>query len=1026
MDDFEQAVRVVFAQGPSIAPSVREQATGYCDAIKSRPDSWRFCWEQFLQKECLEVKFWCLQVVHQKIPTTPPAERQELRGKVLSWLRDVAPSKQEEVVVRNKLALVYVGLLKWDYLAGWSSGWRDLLSMLEKGPNLVDMFLRVLVTFDQEVVSDEVPRTAEDRQHSQLIKHAMREADVMHLAESWYMILGTFRQTAPQLVVDCLKAISIYIVWVEILTVANEKFLGAITGLIGEAGPPAMEACDCLAAVLAKKMPAGKKVQMLGQLQILRLLDGCMHRGSCDLQLLEKEATLFNAVGEVVLEAYQDLRVQNDAESAALAQAAWENLKRLMDFIFWFFSHQEYQIAGSVEPFLTAFFVKVKAFVVGGGDGEAGKIGSGSSEPGPCHVVGLDQMRPILTETLKLIIQRIAYPDWFQHNDPTYEDDDRHIAFLDFRRSLTKIYKRIFLVDEQLGFQFVQASVAQLTQSCASVRPMEAEAVLYLYKEAGEIVKDVGQHLQAMGPLGTCFVQLVDCEGLVRADHWAVQLGLIELYVRYGRIFALHKELFPRYGQRVVEAFVGSQGIRASEPCVVARSCFMFPRFLKLAKTQIVPFTEQIYNALKDLLVVQYIPSTLLPKSLDGSVAKVVVKGALKADDQAGLFEAVASLVAIMPPEQLRLALQMLLKGPADNLTEVLNAPPTRIAADILGFASWAARSIEAIATISKAFSVQNACASSDWEAILAVVARILERFVGQPTREMGLWRAALFLCRRMVEVLVDPFLIALETLLPLLYSIVDQADLTELTIFAHHIVCQYQRKTQPLLQKWLHVIFLRPYDVWKQMPEDSVQLKREKLELGCALLQLVKEAAQRCPGALLEPMLLQAQGQSQGGGASGHGQGLICFLLQGLADPQELRALFLAASAWSAMLEAATSEVATREAIVTALPLAQLQQRLLWCVARMDYGDAQAQKVLAEAAAILRSIAIAHRAAPQPLQQQAMEALQQALVGALPGLRSDLAPRRLCEGLSQDASIKDLRAALQQCAADWRRDCGG
>ena len=37
--------------------------------------------------------------------------------------------------------------------------------------------------------------------------------------------------------------------------------IGAICGLIAEAGPPATEACDCLAAVLSKKMPAGKKVQ---------------------------------------------------------------------------------------------------------------------------------------------------------------------------------------------------------------------------------------------------------------------------------------------------------------------------------------------------------------------------------------------------------------------------------------------------------------------------------------------------------------------------------------------------------------------------------------------------------------------------------------------------------------------------------------------------------------------------------------------------------------------------------------------
>jgi len=819
----------------------------------------------------------------------------------------------------------------------------------------------------------------------------------------------SFRQTAPQLVVDCLKVISIYIVWVEILAVANDRFLSAICSLLSEGGPTATEACECLGAVLGKKMPAGKKVQMLEQLQILRRLEGCVHRHSTDLPLVEKEATLFNGVGEVALEAYVDLRVQVDADSAACAQAAWEFLKALMPFIFWFFSHQEYQIADSVEPFLTQLFVRLKAFVAGA---EAEAI---PDQQGPNHIVSLEQARPILMQTLQLIIQRIAFPDWFQHHDPRYEDDERHIAFVEFRRSLTKIYKRIFLVDEQLGFQFVQASIAQLVQRLSSVRPMEVEAVLYLYKEAGEIVKDVAQHLQLSGPLATCFVQLCDCEALVGSDHWAIQLGLIELYVRYGRIFAIHPELFTRYGQRLLEAFVGRQGIRASDPRVVTRACSMFSRFLKLAKKQIVPFTVQIYNALKDLMVVQYIPSSLVPVQVDGTIPTVVIKGAVKPDDQACLYEAIASLIATLPPEQMRPSLQMLLKAPADNLAEILGAAPARIATDAHGYAYWAARSIEAIATVSKAFTVQHACTAPDWEEGLVAVGRILERFAGQCSREVGLWRAALFLCRRMVEVLGDQFLGPLDALLPLLYTSSDQADLTELTIFAHHVVCQYHGKTQPLLQKWLEVLFLRPYDVWKQMPEESEQFKREKLELGCALLQLLKEAGQRCSPVLLEPMLLQGGGRL--------GQDLSSFLLQGLTDPMELRALFLAASTWSALLELAVSSPKTHEALMS-LPLAPLMRQLLWSIVRTDFGDAQSQKALGEVASILRNLT-SPRLLPQGIQQQAMEGLQHALVGALPGLRSDLAPRRLCEALSQDSSLKDIRAILQQCAADWRRDCG-
>jgi len=656
-----------------------------------------------------------------------------------------------------------------------------------------------------------------------------------------------------------------------------------------------------------------------------------------------------------------------------------------------------------VEPYLTEFFVKVKSFVLGP---------KGDMEASPCHAVSLEQVRPILMQTLQLIIQRAAYPPWFQHNDPSFEDDEQHVAFVEFRKNLTKIYKRIFLIDEQLGFQFVQASIAQLTQNLAGVQPMEVDAVLYLFKEAGETVKQLEQHLQAKGPLAGCFMQLLECETLINADHWAVQLALMEIYVKYGKVLAIHSQtLFPRYGQRVLQALLSTGGVRSSHAFVASRACFMFGRFIKLVKTQAAALLTQIHEALQDLLIVQYVPSALLPVQAEVPLTKVAIKGALKADDQANLFEALASLITASQPEELNAKLQMLLKGPAQNLSDILSgAASSRTGNDAAGCAGWAGRSIEAIATVSKAFNVSHNTTAPAWEQVLMVVARILEKFANHLSNEIGLWRAALFLCRRMVEVLGDRFLGALDMLLPLLYATNDKADLTELTIFSHHLVCQYQQKTQPHLQKWLHQTFLRPFAVWQHMPEQSDQLKREKLELGNAMLQLLKEAAQRCPSAVLEPMV-----------SSRHGQEMTGFLLVGLQDARELKALLYASAAWAAVLQLACS---SPEATAMAnLPVAQLLQRLLWSVARMDYNDVQSQKVLGEAASILRSVMGSSQSQAQL--QQAKEMFQQALVGALPGIRSETGPRQLCEVLSQGAPVKDVRAALQQCALQWRHEGG-
>ena len=56
---------------------------------------WRLCWHTFLNKENLQLKFWCLRVISLATPKLPAGERLELRSALLAWWLDVALSKQE-------------------------------------------------------------------------------------------------------------------------------------------------------------------------------------------------------------------------------------------------------------------------------------------------------------------------------------------------------------------------------------------------------------------------------------------------------------------------------------------------------------------------------------------------------------------------------------------------------------------------------------------------------------------------------------------------------------------------------------------------------------------------------------------------------------------------------------------------------------------------------------------------------------------------------------------------------------------
>jgi hypothetical protein len=248
------------------------------------------------------------------------------------------------------------------------------------------------------------------------------------------------------------------------------------------------------------------------------------------------------------------------------------------------------------------------------------------------------------------------------------------------------------------------------------------------------------------------------------------------------------------------------------------------------------------------------------------------------------------------------------------------------------------------------------------------------------------------------------------------LYTSADQAGLAELCIFTQYVLCQLKQKSQPLLAKRLPMWLGCPFGVWKDLPEDSEELRREKRELASRLLELMKECGQRCPLVLLETLALE-------NGNSNHGQQVIQLLLLSLQDPAEIQCFFFATATWSGLLETAIGDPSMQN-VLASLPLTQLLHQMLWSTARMDFKDALGQKALAEVACVLRCLTSA-RLLPRGSQQHALEALQQALIGALPGLRTDDAPRKLFEALSQDCSLKEIRGVLQQCVFDWRRDCG-
>lgn len=103
----------------------------------------------------------------------------------------------DKIFIRNKAAQLFALVFVCDYPKRWPSFFTDLLQTLSLGPRAVDLYLRVLLAIDSEVVDREIVHSKEEADRNTLIKDHMRDTCVEALVDSWYHILVRYACLVP-------------------------------------------------------------------------------------------------------------------------------------------------------------------------------------------------------------------------------------------------------------------------------------------------------------------------------------------------------------------------------------------------------------------------------------------------------------------------------------------------------------------------------------------------------------------------------------------------------------------------------------------------------------------------------------------------------------------------------------------------------------------------------------------------------------------------------------------------------------
>ncbi|PSC72015.1 exportin-T isoform X1 [Micractinium conductrix] len=609
MDDFEKAILLSFDQSGDVGAGIKAQAEAYLAAARASPDAWRICLDRFQSSGYAEVRFWCAQALTalaaQQQPPLPPQARGQLKAALLASGTGAAGGPPLPGFLKNKVAQAIVALAGREYPDEWPSFFQDLLGTLGAGPPAVDLFCRILAAVDQDIISLELPRSAEEAKQSMHFKDSMRERALGDIADAWCALLAAYTAPAPDTAAAVLETVQRYVHWIDIGLVANDRFVPLLFGALAAPQEGLRgAAADVLTEIVSKRMEATPKltlIQQLGVVPVCARWQAGLPAVDEEPELAVKYSRLLAALATEVLEAWK--KVENsvlsmaavglavDAEAAADAQSACATASALLDALFPAVlaalraGHDE--VAAAVVPFLLSFVGRLRAL---------------QKRAGPDGVLPPGQAAHV-----PAILEALAACARFPQDSAAYEvaaasatervaAEEEESAMADRRQDLFTLFRNAANLARPEAYRFVGGLLGAALSGGGggSASWQDVEVSVTLLYQLGEGAPE-GDMRPGSGVLAQLAAGVMQAESPA-SKHRLVALALLETYVRYSRVLAAGGgAALPA----VVARFLDEHGMGHSSEAVSKRAAYLFCRLAKQLRANLRPLLPDILQRLQ-------------------------------------------------------------------------------------------------------------------------------------------------------------------------------------------------------------------------------------------------------------------------------------------------------------------------------------------------------------------------------------------------------------------------------------------
>lgn len=575
MDDLEKAILIIFDESGTVTSVLKSQALAFCQQIKDSPSICSICIERLCFSKLVQVQFWCLQCLHEVLRVRYAGMSTEEKSFVRKSVFSMACYDNANSVkvldgppyVKNKLAQILVTLIYFEYPSVWSSVFLDFIPNLSKGGVVIDMFCRLLNALDDELISQDYPRTPEEGAVSVTIKDAMRQQCVGQIVHAWYDIVCLYKNSDSVLCAFVLDTMRRYISWIDIGLIANNTFLPLLFELMLAEGLPDQLRCaasGCVLAVVSKRMDSQAKLTLLQNLQMSRVFG--LVAGDGDSEFVSGLASLLTGYASELLDCLKHLN------SGDLKQASVDLLNEVLPSVFYIMKNCEIDSTFSIVQFLSGYVATMKT-------------------PSPLTESQLFHVGQIL-EVIRI---QIRYDPIYRDNLDVLdkvgkEEEDRMV---DHRKDLLVLLRNVGRVAPDVTQVFIRNSLSSAVGSSLDINVEEVEAALSLFYAYGESLSEEAMKTGS-GILRELVPMLLSTKFPCHSNR-LVALVYLDTITRYMKFVLENNQYIPL----VLAAFLDDRGIHHSQVKVSRRASYLFMRVVKLLKSKLVPFIETILQVLQ-------------------------------------------------------------------------------------------------------------------------------------------------------------------------------------------------------------------------------------------------------------------------------------------------------------------------------------------------------------------------------------------------------------------------------------------